>query len=445
MVWADGRGRIFDAPGLGAAGRSGGRVVSISPADLVPLPPGSELFLLPGRRPVGFDRHGKAVPFGQGRQVARAVAAFLPPAYTQFLLPAFIREEGAPVLPLFAYTAVVFHRGGLAVPATRVDPDVRQDPGGFDRDRIRRGIDRLGEEHPDNRLVRHLSRCALEYCCPAARNLFQGAHEAPLPSSPGCNALCIGCISLQPSGCCPSTQERISFVPTPEELAQVALAHFRQVPDGVVSFGQGCEGEPLLEADVLREAVAMIRSAHPGGTVNLNTNGSRPERIPDLARAGLDAIRVSLSSARRDFYRRYHRPVGYDFDQVRETMGAASRAGLHVSLNYFVFPGVTDLPEEVEALVRLVRERGVRMIQWRNLNIDPDLYLQALPPLGEGMGVGRAMAQVAARVPALRHGYFNPAVPRTGTGGAPGVDRTVPPGQDPPARTKGGGADGCCA
>jgi len=31
-----------------------------------------------------------------------------------------------------------------------------------------------------------------------------------------------------------------------QEIAEVALAHIRQVKKSVVSFGQGCEGDPLL-------------------------------------------------------------------------------------------------------------------------------------------------------------------------------------------------------
>jgi hypothetical protein len=41
------------------------------------------------------------------------------------------------------------------------------------------------------------------------------------------------------------------------------------------------------------------------------------------------------------------------------------------SINYFVFPGMTDTVEEYEALRKLIIETDLNMIQWRNFNIDP--------------------------------------------------------------------------
>jgi hypothetical protein len=110
-----------------------------------------------------------------------------------------------------------------------------------------------------NRLVRHLARCALEYHCFAAKNLFMERWEAPLPAAPACNAGCLGCISLQPADCCPSSQDRIGFVPSVEELCEVAVPHLDKVPRAIASFGQGCEGEPLLVAETLAAAVDAFR------------------------------------------------------------------------------------------------------------------------------------------------------------------------------------------
>ena len=80
-------------------------------------------------------------------------------------------------------------------------------------------------------------------------------------------------------------------------------------------------------------------------------------------------------------------------------------------LNYFVFPGVTDRESELEALLDLIQETGLHMIQWRNLNLDPDLYLEALGPLdssGKTLGVAFVLEEVAREFPRLRYGYFNP-------------------------------------
>jgi pyruvate-formate lyase-activating enzyme len=410
MVWADGRGNMAEQPGWRAAGMRGHETVPLDPDELIPLPAGSELFLLPGRRPVGYPDDAPRLFTPPRGGDALAVAAFLAPAHTQYLLPAYRSEPGAPILPLYAYTALAFVDGEFRVPGVRVDPDRRQEPGSFDCREIEQGIARLLAGSPGNRLLVHLARCAREYFCPAARNLFLARHEAPLPSSPACNASCVGCISLQPSGCCPSTQARITFVPEPEELAGVAVGHFDRVPGGVASFGQGCEGEPLLVADTLERAIRLIRRATPAGTINLNTNGSRPDEIARLAAAGLRSIRVSLNSARADCYQAYYRPTGYAFGDVVETIRQARAAGLFISLNYFVFPGVTDQPAEVEALADLVAEGGVDMIQWRNLNIDPELYLASVDSPPGGMGIRRAMAEIRRRFPRLRFGYFNPTL-----------------------------------
>jgi pyruvate-formate lyase-activating enzyme len=80
--------------------------------------------------------------------------------------------------------------------------------------------------------------------------------------------------------------------------------------------------------------------------------------------------------------------------------------GKFVSLNLFVFPGLTDAPREVKALKRFISETGVDMIQWRNLNMDPDVYIEALDlKLEPGMGIRRLIESLP-----LRRGYFNPHI-----------------------------------
>jgi len=168
-----------------------------APEDLVPLPPGSDLFLLPGRRPLGFPRRR------QGREPVvlehgRAVAAFLAPAWVRHALPAWEREPDAPLLPLYAYCAVGFSDDRFWVPAERVDPDVRQDLDRFDLAALQGAVNEALAAAPEARLLRHVAECAIERACPAARNYFFGRWEAPLPTSPGCNSACVGCISEQP-------------------------------------------------------------------------------------------------------------------------------------------------------------------------------------------------------------------------------------------------------
>jgi molybdenum cofactor biosynthesis enzyme MoaA len=211
------------------------------------------------------------------------------------------------------------------------------------------------------------------------------------------------------SGIC-APQQRINFVPTPEEIAEVAVPHLRKASGAVVSFGQGCEGEPLMQARVIENAIRKMRKETSRGTINLNTNASRPEAVEDLARAGLDSMRVSMNSAQRQFYENYFRPIGYGFDDVRQSIRVMKRAGRFVSINYFIFPGLTDSPSELDAFFGLVEELKPDMIQLRNINIDPEYYIDAIGFQHEGrpIGIVRWLKELKKRFPFIRTGYFNP-------------------------------------
>ncbi|NTV12976.1 MAG: radical SAM protein [Desulfobulbaceae bacterium] len=416
LLYANEKGEICDLPELGMAGRSGRDFQVPDLSSLIPLPPGSELFLLDQRFPVGFAADSNEFlrleedPEQPGRQV-RAVAAFMAPAHTANHLAAFEKDDGeVKPLPLFAYTAVGWYQEQFWVSAFRSDADRRQEPGRFAAAKIRQATNRRLKESPNNRLIQHLGKCSLTYGCPAAVNYFMDSWEAPLPTSPACNAACLGCISLQPSGCCPSTQERINFVPTAEEIAGVAVPHLERVAHGVVSFGQGCEGEPLLQAETIEKAIRLIRRRTGRGTVNLNSNSSLPEAVARLAEAGLDSLRVSMNSAQLDYHRRYYRPKGFDLNSVKESIRAMKDADRFVSLNYFILPGFSDDPAEAAALHELLRETGPDFIQLRNLNLDPDWYLDDLgfQPTGTALGIPVWLTQLKKNFPKLRFGYFNP-------------------------------------
>jgi pyruvate-formate lyase-activating enzyme len=421
LLVADAAGAIYDHPDLLLAGDRGAGPEAIDPAELIPLPRGSDLFALPGRSPIGLHaRTGR--PAAVGRWLggeARAVAAFLAPAHTACHHAAWRSRRGAPTLPTFAYTAVGFADDRYWTSAFRCDPDPRQDPWRFSLRAVRAGVRARRGELPDNRVERQLERCALEYGCRAAQNFFLGRHEAPLPTSSACNAQCLGCISLQPDGLFRASHDRLATPPSPEEVAGVALSHLARVPDAVVSFGQGCEGEPLLFAPVLIEAVRRIRARTDRGTLNLNTNASRPEAVRVLRAAGLDSIRASVNSPRPAVYEAYYQPRGYGVEQVEESLRSMVAGGGHASINLLCFPGVTDTESELDALAGLVERTGLQRIQLRNLNIDPELYRDRLPPGGAAPGRGMRWLRdaLAARFPRLRFGYFNAAL-----GAAPPAD-----------------------
>ncbi|MBP9882952.1 MAG: radical SAM protein, partial [Chitinophagales bacterium] len=56
LVYSDGSSIICDDPNLLMSGRSGFDAVALEAADFIELPEGSDLFELPGRLPIGFDK-----------------------------------------------------------------------------------------------------------------------------------------------------------------------------------------------------------------------------------------------------------------------------------------------------------------------------------------------------------------------------------------------------
>jgi wyosine [tRNA(Phe)-imidazoG37] synthetase (radical SAM superfamily) len=413
LVYADDAGNIYDHPELEMLVRRGDRLEPPRPDEIIPLPPESELFLLPGRDALGFDPEEGEIE----RLDERAVAAFVCPGHTLSGTAAYAARPGAPVLPLFAYGAVGFSGDRFFVAAVKVDEDRRQVFTGISQDRIVKGARALMAKFPKNRLISHLTGCALSSCCPAARNLALGRFEAPLPTSRVCNARCIGCLSLQdPDSGFPSTQNRIAFRPSAAEIVEIMTEHCRHERRPIYSFGQGCEGEPLTESEVICEAVAKFRSAGGRGTVNINTNASLPDAVESFAKAGGSSIRVSMSSAEPALYEAYYRPKGYGFADVRESIARAKAAGLFVSLNFLFFPGISDTEAELAALSALIEEYRVDFVQLRNLNLDPELYLSVATASGvmsdparlASMGLRNFRKRLKKACPWLRFGYFNP-------------------------------------
>jgi molybdenum cofactor biosynthesis enzyme MoaA len=413
ILYSDGKGNIYEDTTLYAAGRSGWDALPVPTEDWIELPEGGSLYELPGRRGIGID-----VKSGEMRLCEKgwAVAAFIPPAHTGLYLAAYETAGDAPTLPLFCYTAAAWFNNRFFVPAVRIEKDIRQECSGYDKKIIDAGTNSLLRAYPHNRLVKHLMQnCCQTYNCPAARNFAMGRWECPVPVSPACNANCIGCISFQPQEeSIPSTQDRLTFKPTAEEIVEFTVPHLESAPFPIVSFGQGCEGEPLLMWETIRDAIIEMRKHTSNGSININTNGSRPDAVKQLCLAGLDSIRVSTNSARKHIYEAYYRPNNYQFEDIVESIKVVRGFGGWASINYFVFPGMTDSVEEYEALRKLISETGLTMIQWRNFNIDPDWYMGRIGAMdtGEFMGVKQLMQLIHEEFPTVKFGYFNPPVER---------------------------------
>ena len=401
LLYATPEGRLRVHPRLRTLARSGAE--DVLPDRLIPLPPGSTLAYLPGRFALGQGATGEVVSLAQDGCLA--AAAVLPPGYLRTWLPAYEAEPDARVLPLFAYAAVGSVGGQPHVAAMRTDRWEAWNTLAPTRSRIRLQIRGLKRRLPRNRLVAHLVTCATDYRCLTAQNLFLRRGEAAIPVSPACNAACLGCISEQ-WGEVESPQTRLSFAPSTVEIAELALWHLSAGRSNFVSFGQGCEGEPLTRGQTLVEAVRAIRAAAPRATIHINTNGSRPDVMRRLIEAGLNSARISIFSLDEQRFRAYYRPVGYGLQEISACADLLRDAGGQVSLNLLTFPGITDAPAEMDALLAFIQDHGVQQVQLRSLNVDPGWLLARIPPPGRGLGMRTFVRTLRSLRPDLRLGNF---------------------------------------
>ena len=402
-LYADKNGEIFDAPGYQATGRSGDKHILLADTDMIPLPASAELMYLPARSALaGLN--------GKIEKIATelfAVAAILPAGYTRTFLPAFERLDGAPRLPLFGYTAVAEKNGKLMVAAVKSDDNAKWDPARYNGKDLSRRVSGVKRELPNNRIVEQLANCSLTWHCLTAQNLFYRRWEAGIPVSPACNANCFGCISLQPAECCPSPQSRISFAPTVREISEVGIYHLATAPEAIISFGQGCEGEPSLAYDNVSQAIKVIRNQTSQGIININTNAGFTAGIRQIVDAGLDTMRVSMISANPDMYQAYYRG-SYDLEAVAASIDYAKSNDVFVSVNLLLFPGLNDAAEEVSAWQNFIRQHKIDMVQLRNLNVDPDDFWNFMPhPKGEAVGVRTFIERLRQTSPELTVGSFS--------------------------------------
>jgi pyruvate-formate lyase-activating enzyme len=382
-------------------------------SDLLPLPDGVTLSMMPDRLAIGEKRSGERQVIARSR--GWAAAALLPIGYTRTLLPAYEKVPNTEALPFFGYSAVAGMNGRLYVAALKTDDPHKWHPRAFNKQALQRLVLEKQAALPANRIVAQHAHCALDYSCPTASNLFYDRWEMAIAVSPGCNARCIGCISKQEEEDLISPQDRLTFIPTVEEILEVALPHLERAEDAIVSFGQGCEGEPLLQWRRIEQAIQGMRTLTDKGVININTNASNPRWLQRLYDAGLDTIRASTISGHPQTYTAYYRPIGYSFEDVKESLKRARDAGVYSSINLLSFPGMIDREREIEALLSFVEETGLQLIQLRNLNIDPEVLLPRMPALdsmGKALGIRTMIEIVKRELPEVEIGNFTRPVKR---------------------------------
>ncbi|SFF25439.1 Pyruvate-formate lyase-activating enzyme [Paenibacillus algorifonticola] len=410
LVYADEQGNVFDHPHYIALGRSGDMIVEMMEDELIPLPEGATLVSLPFTKAVGLSPDTGEMQLLPGNK--QAVGALLPQGYTRLALPGYVKADKNEKLPLFGYTAVVWKNNGFYVAAEQCDDPERWDPLNCDRDEVKQQVERITSKYPENRLYKHLSNCALGYECLTSSNTFLQRWEGAVPVSYSCNAGCFGCISEQPddSGFV-APQTRMNFKPTVDEVTEIMLEHLRH-EDSIISFGQGCEGEPSTQVRIIVDAMRRVRSQTSLGYININTNAGLTDHIRAIVDAGLNLMRVSTISALDDHYNAYYKPRGYTLANVEKSLKYATDKGVYTSINYLIFPGVTDREEEMEAMIGFVKRTGLKLIQMRNLNIDPESYLSLIPPAqGEIYGMKQMLEIFRDELPDVVIGSFTHVPP----------------------------------
>ena len=386
---ADENGNIFDVPGFEGVGRVGNKFFKLKPQDLIKLPDSTDLMFLPDRKAVGFKRGEFLTLKG------RAVSAILPQGYTRTHIPAFKKAPNAKILPLYGYTAVVLYKNELYAAAIYTDENFKWNPEHFNTPELQKFIRRVKKDLPNNRIVNQVAKCSTKWHCLTAQNLFYRRWECGIPTSPACNANCLGCISLQAAECCPSPQSRINFAPNVAEIANIGIYHLSHAKEGIISFGQGCEGEPSLQAENISAAIKKIRQNTSKGQININTNAGFTLGIQKIVDSGLNSMRVSIISANPVNYQIYYR-AGYKIDNVKDSIRYALQNGVHVSLNMLYMPGFNDRNSEIAAWKDFLTDLPVQMIQVRNLNYDPDEFFNVMPPDDDFIGTKNFLRELKA-------------------------------------------------
>ena len=175
-------------------------------------------------------------------------------------------------MPLLGYTAVGFKRirsTRLQYRATGIIPGTRaitilEGLGSRIHSMLRR--------FPDNRILRQLARCSLQYGCFTAQNIFYQRWEAGIPTTPACNADCLGCISEQ-HGEVDSPQHRLDF----RARGWKRLLSWSKPPyqrtSGHNQLWAGLRGR-IPQCRFACCASKSHTGATPCGTININSHGA---------------------------------------------------------------------------------------------------------------------------------------------------------------------------
>jgi diaminopimelate epimerase len=279
----------------------GGIVRACASDELIPAPPGTVTTMLPGRAPLLAGR--------RVADAAHALARCCRRATRGCCCRPIGRRPDAPALPLFGYTFACVVDDELHVAAMRTDESEDWTPRAFAAGELEallaRASDRSAQPHA------RASRAVL-----ARIRLLHRAERLSRARRSGAAGLarvqraCVGCISeLDPTPGCPRRRRGRLRAAGRRTRAHRAPSP-RARPDGIVSFGQGCEGEPLLRVTTIARAIERDpRRAERHDQPQHERFAAEERCAADRRRAASGAHQPQLVPA-RDVYAAYYRPVG---------------------------------------------------------------------------------------------------------------------------------------
>ena len=253
LAYADTRGRIFYDAALRPLRRRRRRARTAPGAKLIPAPPGTvPRAMLPGRVFRASVRGKVTLGATRGAPVRCCPPATRVCSYCRPIACGTGRADVARSSVTRTRASSMTNCTWRRCRPTRATTGRRD---GSRRTNSRLLVERRRARDPSNGVLAQLSICATAYGCFTAQNVFLERGEAALPVSPKCNARCnrlyLGARcrtaghSLAASFACVKKRRR-----TNSRVSRSRI--FAVVPDGIVSFGQGCEGEPLLARDDAR-------------------------------------------------------------------------------------------------------------------------------------------------------------------------------------------------
>lgn len=438
LVFADDDGNIYDEPDLHMLAMTRCGPSLPRPTEITPLPEGCELFLLPGRQPLGLEPETGEVIAYEGRPVA----ALVPSTHLLSGLPAYVSDNAAAELPPLTYAAVGFAHDRFYICAKKIDGDALNSSHGVSQKKLKKAGATIKSLFPGNRLIEHLiDICALTNNCPSARNFCLNRHEVSIPVSPaaqdnkpGTGYACQG--SAYPAGL-NTAKKMLDFAPTADELAGAMLYHAQHTPDPILSFGQNCGGDPLGNTTLLIEALRLFRQKNSRAMITLNTKNADPQTLGLLAQAGLSAITVRLndsgallsqheqacascmssSSAGSPYTGQLETDPSNTgavcMENITSTLRAAADSNLRISLKYAFFPGMHDSEGELDSLLSLISRYNADSLQLNNVCADPERYMHTMKDIQTGpvMGLDNYLKRIKKSCPSLRIVSASPFYP----------------------------------